>query len=622
MSKLSPIEIARILSGPSPIQLRSSEDILSSQDPSCSFTIFELPIILDSICENLLLEDIQSCRRVCKTWRLIFEHYRWRSIDWLWSNRNDAINNAHWIRKLKIGPTHTTLVGNQKATNLRSLSIRTVGTWKDSEYWVNYGLHSDDNENSENDEDSNQIQIVPPNETTLQLIKQNPELEGLELDCDRDMYFYFGNYRFPDYGECDDSVLNSLKQHPSLRSIRLNLWSYDANPKGLAVILKHCPAATMRQLTVKRHIDFHNTEDERWLMSSDLEVKRYWNSWPVFIALQILEFEDNMDLAEDLVLIPILQKCPNLTKLTLPWMPLIEPRRLTEVFDTIANYCTKLQILNIRKINITETLLAKLLHSLSKLREVYLNCESGSGELVFQTILQYCSSSLETVHADGTTGATSKTIARFLEECPRLKCLWIYTAFDTNGIILSDLVNTPWTSDQIENLGLHVISHDPTLDSEDVEIVIDQQEIADLIVQLSLKFKQQKNMGSSSGLRWSSPEHNMNRELGLSLMKGQMTEHRLRWLGLNWRTQEEIRDLEKEEKLRKMGFFVVNCSPKYYLFPWDEGDEKDTSNLKEGKGKGYDEEDEAVMQDVDEEYTIYKTRNRRSKGTSRKVRNI
>ncbi|KAF9188947.1 hypothetical protein BGZ49_003887, partial [Haplosporangium sp. Z 27] len=519
-------------------------------------------------------------------------------------------------------PTHTTLVGNQKATNLRSLSIRTVGTWKNSEYWVNYGLHSDDNENSENDEDSNQIQIVPPNETTLQLIKQNPELEELELDCDRDMYFYFGNYRFPDYGECDDSVLISLKQHSSLRSIKLDLWSYNANPKGLAVILKHCPAATMRQMTVKRHIGFYNTEDERWLMSSDLEVKRYWNSWPVFTALQILEFEDNMNLAEDLVLIPMLQKCPNLTKLTLPWMSWIEPRRLTEVFDTIANYCTKLQILNIRKINITETLLANLLRSLSQLREIYLNCESGSGELVLQTILQYCSSSLEAVHAVGTTGATSKTIARFLEECPRLKWLWIYTAFDTNGITLSDLMNTPWTSDQIEKLDLHVISHDPTLDSENVEIVIDQQEIADLIVQLSLKFQQQKNTGSSSGLRWSSPVHNMSQELGLSLMKGQMTERRLRWLGLDWRTQEEIRDLEKEEKLKKMGFSVVNCSSRYYLFPWDESDEKDTSNLKEGKGRGHDEEDEAVMQDVDEEYTIYKTRNRRSKGTSRKVRNI
>ncbi|KAK3827239.1 MAG: hypothetical protein JOS17DRAFT_749317, partial [Linnemannia elongata] len=44
-------------------------------------SIFDLPPVLDQICEFISTEDINSCRLVCKDWASLFEVYRWRSIE-------------------------------------------------------------------------------------------------------------------------------------------------------------------------------------------------------------------------------------------------------------------------------------------------------------------------------------------------------------------------------------------------------------------------------------------------------------------------------------------------------------------------------------------------------------
>ncbi|KAF9344726.1 hypothetical protein BGX26_003989 [Mortierella sp. AD094] len=439
-------------------------------------------------------------------------------------------------------------------------------------------------------------------------MKQNPRLEKLDLDCiDQTSYGYFSNYRFPDYGEsrheCDDSILSTLKRHPSLRAISLNIRTLEANPKGLAIILKHCPTETMQKLTLIRSSDFHNTDDEQVLMSSESDVVKYQESWPTFTALREFEFKGHGYGSEDLVIIPLLQNCPNLVKLVLPWTT--QPKT-SQLINTIVKHCLKLEIINARSLYLSESHVFHLIQHCSRLRELYVCCLAGSGDSILRSIVRQCSSTLETLHLTHASGISSKTVARILGECPRLKWVWVHMDSNKNGITLSDLVLTPWASNQIERLDLNVLSYDPTLGEESVDIMDDQQEIVDLILQLDVKFKEQKKTRSTgfSGLSWISPEFIMNRESGLALMNNQITERRLSWLGLRWPTLKEIRDREKEEKIRQMGFIVVDPLPKWHRYYHVASDEENADNMVE-------EENGHVTQDIDEEYTIYKTRNRR-----------
>ncbi|KAF9154653.1 hypothetical protein BG015_000338 [Linnemannia schmuckeri] len=43
-------------------------------------SIFELPPVLDLICQNIWMDDINTCRLVCKDWASLFEAYRWKII--------------------------------------------------------------------------------------------------------------------------------------------------------------------------------------------------------------------------------------------------------------------------------------------------------------------------------------------------------------------------------------------------------------------------------------------------------------------------------------------------------------------------------------------------------------
>ncbi|KAF9113490.1 hypothetical protein BGX27_001444 [Mortierella sp. AM989] len=606
MPKLSPLEIARLLAS------SSNGHILSSRDPSRSVTIFEVPLILDSICENLQLEDLHSCRGVCKTWRVIFEHYRWRTIDWfvaMEENLDGVIRNAHWIRDLKVGPIHTALVGDNRATNLRSLYIKKCCNWGGISRWRFQwdGGYSEDTSEEEDDDDGNRM---TPTISTLDLIKQNSRLENLIIDCMRGTSIeHFGSHHLSDYMnsqlERDDSVLFALKRHSSLKFIQLNLMSTNANPKDLAIILKHCPTTTMRQLIIRRRSFFTATGEELELYHSDSAAERYQETWPIFTALQRLKFDGTMEGAEGLVLIPLLRSCPNLVHLT---VPAVDRRRNRLLFDTIAKYCPKLEVINMYDNNIFEPDLAHLLQSPLRLRELYLNFPTGFSDLDFLTILRQYSSTLEILHI-GFAKISSKAVAQVLEECPHLRKIWIYVSASKNGITLPDLVHTPWASCQIETLSLEVISDASTLGEQDAD---NKQEIADMIVQLSLKFEQQTNAqpSRSSGLMWRSPEHIMHREYGLSLMKGEITERRLRWLGLEWPTRKEVQDRAKEARIREMGIYIVDPAP-IWACNTGESDEEVDSNSVRGENA-----DEIQDIDMDEEYTIYKTRNRHQNRSS------
>ncbi|KAG0375969.1 hypothetical protein BGX24_008447 [Mortierella sp. AD032] len=72
---------------------------------------FNIPHIVDSICDHLNLNDIVDCKKVCKDWSDVFAPYEWRSLHlanieehWIPSlrKRNLILKHAHRIESLTI----------------------------------------------------------------------------------------------------------------------------------------------------------------------------------------------------------------------------------------------------------------------------------------------------------------------------------------------------------------------------------------------------------------------------------------------------------------------------------------------------------------------------------------
>src|SRR5690349_25149043 len=98
--------------------------------------IFELPPILDAICNQLGVEEIQRCRLVCKIWSTLFESYRWKYIN-LDSLKRPSANllarNSHWILRLHASLRILLDTDQSSFTNLRELTLYDYGSMRLSE---------------------------------------------------------------------------------------------------------------------------------------------------------------------------------------------------------------------------------------------------------------------------------------------------------------------------------------------------------------------------------------------------------------------------------------------------------------------------------------------------------
>ncbi|KAG0197671.1 hypothetical protein BGX28_008805 [Mortierella sp. GBA30] len=132
-------------------------------------TIFDIPLILDEINNDLTVNEVWACSQVCRLWRALFEPYLWRSVILLRSNdpqtpttflngveTNDLLQKARWIRILAIEIWDTTFADSQDLDLIELISV-------DNVYYT----------------DDNQADTVEDSSSSLDLIANNPGLRSI-----------------------------------------------------------------------------------------------------------------------------------------------------------------------------------------------------------------------------------------------------------------------------------------------------------------------------------------------------------------------------------------------------------------------------------------------------------
>ncbi|KAG0080980.1 hypothetical protein BGZ93_003927 [Podila epicladia] len=95
---------------------------------STFISVFDIHLIIDTICVDLSLYDIQSCRRVNKQWSVTFKPYLWSATKLYWTSTlcdkeiDALLKNKHWIRSLTVDAEHVeTISGLSAFTTLQEL---------------------------------------------------------------------------------------------------------------------------------------------------------------------------------------------------------------------------------------------------------------------------------------------------------------------------------------------------------------------------------------------------------------------------------------------------------------------------------------------------------------------
>ncbi|KAG0083494.1 hypothetical protein BGZ93_001776 [Podila epicladia] len=96
---------------------------------SALVSIFDIALIVDSICQSLSVRDIQACPRVSRQWASIFKPHAWRNVN-LSSialltddNIGTLLENKHWIRSLAVAAQYIEKVSSLSLTSIQKLNL-------------------------------------------------------------------------------------------------------------------------------------------------------------------------------------------------------------------------------------------------------------------------------------------------------------------------------------------------------------------------------------------------------------------------------------------------------------------------------------------------------------------
>ncbi|KAF9307056.1 hypothetical protein BGZ74_000060 [Mortierella antarctica] len=154
-------------------------------------SIFDIPLIVDSLCDRLSLQDIHACRQVNKDWASLFKPYLWSAIKLTSSDTYEHIDiipyNKHWIRSLTVAAEHIDEVGYLGLTTLLELVLYD----EDFEHTYDQG---------------------PPVsvDAVVALIDNNKNLWNLHIDLNQ--YHYYS-------GKISPSIMLAIDRHPSLTKL-------------------------------------------------------------------------------------------------------------------------------------------------------------------------------------------------------------------------------------------------------------------------------------------------------------------------------------------------------------------------------------------------------------------
>ncbi|KAG0367657.1 hypothetical protein BGZ54_003491 [Gamsiella multidivaricata] len=481
-----------------------------------SSIIFDLPPIMKTICSHLSNVDIWRYRAVSRTWCVLFEPYRWEYVKWhsLEGTRVKQllIENATRVQHLTISNSRKDAQQELRGfINLKSLHLVSRPPGEDVSTREEYMRSSWD------------------------LIRDNPGLWTLRLDFTRgivaQLFCHCDHLDHLDLDEplhqTSDSALAALKRHPSLRSVTLTIAIDRVDVS--ASFLRHLPTATLQHLAIEVACSLSGDSIGKPTTTSAPIVNNS-SVWPTFPLLRQLNFGANLARAEDLIVFPLLQSCPNVIDLMLPK---VKYEKTSSVIDAVIKHCPNLQILDLRCLDIDESEILRLVEPYTQLRELYLGRFMNSRECVLTAVLDQCAKTLEVIDVpikagvmkmDEAATALSRTLGRALAGCPRLRELKVHEDWlcEDNAIPISDLVHASWASSQIEHLRAEFGQWDEALTVG---------EFVDIVARLHGFLSAQSRL-KCLYLKWTIPENWDRRKVKNALRAAGMDAISLKWIGL------------------------------------------------------------------------------------------
>ncbi|KAF9544685.1 hypothetical protein EC957_011792 [Mortierella hygrophila] len=381
---------------------------------AASAPIFDLPPVLDLICEFIWTDDINSCRLVCKEWATLFDIYRWKHVysdipslglsgELCYNLQGPRSLEAIWKNSSRIRTLNITIA---ELAQLLELDQDTLPHLQELSLRSKYCCSSDD--------------VAHVNEVFKFMTRPSSRLHAVSMST----AIKESHHRF------NLGLLPGLAIHPALTELTLRAYKY-SDPLVVLAILKNCPP-TLHKLRVDCHCEgFDGPEKARKLAAIARESEEQYE-WRRFESLRRLTVTCRLGGCESWVHHPILRNSPNLRCL-----------RIGEYFDddevdfegfrqtlaVIPTTCPKIEHLDVQQggieMGVSAEDLVRLVQSYPRgLRSFNFSMPESGGEQVFSAIIQTSATTLESVFLDHfyySSTVSVETATRFVQECPLLE---------------------------------------------------------------------------------------------------------------------------------------------------------------------------------------------------------
>ncbi|KAF9296644.1 hypothetical protein BGZ74_010233 [Mortierella antarctica] len=420
-------------------------------------SVFEIPLLMDLICENLFKDEIATCRLVCRAWSRYFEPPLWQ--DWKLGDDHE-LDPEHQQILADYGRCARDLVVcmSEKGTIgsfLQELALR-------SNACVGLSLSSLDCSSIQGSKTPQDNSAVA--RTVYYLIQKNPGLRNLSI---ADVSFH--KLMNLDPVVTDGGLFSVLADHTNLRTLVLSS-SRSVSDGQARALLQHIPV----NLQVL---------EASWELSSHDKKKRFPDiGWKSNNSLRRLRLRGSFKNYENSVLVPFLERCPGLIEIALPSMNSDTP---TSVANLLAETCPSLQELDLRAGQYTEDEILVFLDRLGPLQAFML----GEGNHFERFVLELVTKSrrtLEVLKFERNVCISGQDMESILNSCSRLRVFEALTfpargglwrgGEDCSGLLINQFARSeydtdlppPWACEDLEELSIAVrcscsLERNPTL---------------------------------------------------------------------------------------------------------------------------------------------------------------
>ncbi|KAF9209765.1 hypothetical protein BGZ49_001407 [Haplosporangium sp. Z 27] len=515
--------------------------------------IFDIPFIVELICNHLTSKEIWTCYRVNTAWRELFGIYRYQNVRFANLNSEqtwDILENACRIRTLEIdiqegrlfldNPAVLSWPSHKARSKPECINLQEL-TCVDLQYsckCIPGYAHSR----------SCSPSIDPNYISALDLIHQNPMLQRLKVDSIR-----FETSRGRVFNE---QILRSLSGMCFLTHLCIKVSA------PVSKILENLPVSLqeLEVVSVGRDDSFEEFSTRainlRRLSSRGLSSRLILFILNLFSSLEDVDLWMSNSAEEEDVKSALITNCPRIHSIRFA-------RRLNSDFSTLVNaYPNGLRVLDCGlshdPIESTLTMNALLNHSLRTLEILRLDCHLRKVRVQVGTLLRSCSN-LKVLDIRSKSYDTDKGVALWDILFDKNSASYPFRHIASNPTETINIpTHTPWACRNLEELHLTISDTSGRLKNSSFE----EKQIwtARLIGQLYQELRSLKQL-TKPHLNWMCRKNDLGDklicELGLKTMVqyGQPIQYRmsredLQWMNIRWITMEEFEESRRQEQVR------------------------------------------------------------------------